>query len=68
MWANGIGCTCQSGYGGPNGSTFTKITAPNGKSVTVVGVGQKEKLVSSQLNYLDRRLGLQSPFDRVQDA
>lgn len=67
-WATGQGCVCQSGYGGPHGSAMTRITAPSGKHVVVAGVSQTDRLVSSQINNLDRRLGLDSPFERVREA
>lgn len=66
-WAHSAGCHCQSGYGPPHGLTFVKITAPSGRHVIFVGE-QTERLVSSQINQLDRRLGMDSPFDRVREA
>ena len=42
-----------------------RITAPSGKHVTLVDMQQAERLTSSTINYLDRRLGLKSPFDRA---
>jgi len=65
-WARAVGCECETGYGGRYGFVFWKITAPSGRSVTVVDMQQSERLVSSQLTYLDRRLGLTSPFDRTE--
>lgn len=64
-WAASQGCICECGYGGPHGSSCTKITAPSGKSVTVVGVQQTEALLSYSIRYYDRRLGLTSPFQRI---
>jgi hypothetical protein len=64
-WAKAVGCDCQTGYGGMHNSVFWKITAPSGLYVTVVDTQQDERLISSNLNYLDRRLGLQSPFNRI---
>jgi hypothetical protein len=64
-WAKAVGCDCQTGYGGPSGLVFWKIIAPSGRHVTIVDMQQNERLVSSTLNYLDRRLGLTSPFDRA---
>lgn len=68
VWAAEAGCRVESGYGGPHGLSCTKITAPSGKSLVVPGMDQKERLVSSMLNYLDRRLGMRSPYDRVLEA
>lgn len=64
-WAKSVGCECQTGYGGCDNRVFWRITAPSGRSVFVVDMQQDERLVSSYLNYLDRRLGLTSPFDRA---
>jgi hypothetical protein len=60
--------TAQSGYavdqsGAPH--SLTKLRLPNGKSVVVVGVGQMEYLVPSMVGYLDRRLGVKSPWFSV---
>ena len=65
MWAQSVGCTCENGYGGMHGSVFWKITAPSGKHLVIVGVQQNERLTSYSINYYDRRLGLQSPFERA---
>jgi len=43
----------------------TKITVPSGKSVVVVGVEQTERLTPSMVGYLDRRLGIVSPWFSV---
>ena len=64
-WAASEGCTCQTGYGGPGNLVFWEITAPSGKQVVVVDMQQGERLTSSYLNFLDRRLGMKSPFDRA---
>jgi len=42
--------------------TVTKIFKPGGPSVIVPGVGQNEYLTPSMVGYLDRRLGLKSPW------
>lgn len=49
----------QSGYGI---ESLTKLSLPNGRSVVVVGVGQAEFLAPSMVAYLDRRLGVKSPW------
>lgn len=65
VWANQSGCTVQSGYG-PDGGTFNQITTPDGKKVIIPDMEQSERLTSTYLNYLDRRLGMRSPFDRAE--
>lgn len=67
-WAASEGCTCESGYGPPRGLARVRITAPSGRSVIISDMQQGERLASSHINYLDRRLGLQSPFPRAPDA
>lgn len=44
---------------------LTKITLPNNKSVVVVGCKQTERLVPSTVGYLDRRLGVTSPWFKL---
>ena len=44
---------------------LTKLSLPDGKSVVVVGVGQGEYLAPSMVGYLDRRLGIKSPWFSV---
>jgi hypothetical protein len=44
---------------------LTKLSLPNGKSVVVVGTEQHEFLVPSMVGYLDRRLGVKSPWFSV---
>lgn len=60
--------TMQSGYMTDrkgNTHSITKLALPNGRSVVVVGVGQKEFLVPSMVGYLDRRLGVKSKWFSV---
>ena len=45
--------------------TAVKIYKDEGPSVVVVGVPQSEHLVPSMIGYLDRRLGLTSPWYSV---
>lgn len=66
-WAADAGCTCLNGYS-DNGITFWEIVSPAGKKLYIADMDQSEYLVSSQLNYFDRRLGLKSPFERVHGA
>jgi hypothetical protein len=60
--------TAQSGYAvGHTGAShvLTRLSLPTGKSVVVVGLNQNEYLVPSMVGYLDRRLGLKSPWFSV---
>lgn len=43
----------------------SKIKVPSGKSVVVVGISQTEHLLPSMVGYLDRRLGITSPWFSV---
>lgn len=59
------GCKAESGYAqDPDGKTHlvTKISTPQGNAVVVVGVKQSEFLVPTMVGYLDRRLGINSPW------
>jgi hypothetical protein len=71
MWAAEQGCQAQSGFRMDSRGqthTLTKITAPSGKSVVVPGVSQTEYLVPTMISYLDRRLGLSSPWFSLPDG
>ena len=60
--------SAQSGYstdGKGKSHALTKLSLPSGKSVVVVGVSQAEFLVPSMVGYLDRRLGVKSPWFSV---
>ncbi len=64
-WAISQGCRVQSGIAQtPDGKVekLTKIDAPNGKWVTAVGIDQRDFLVPTMIAWLDRRLGMKSPF------
>lgn len=65
-WARGEGCTAQSGIRsdeeGRVQSLTRIVTADKKKWVIVVGVGHQEHLAPTMVGYLDRRLGLTSPF------
>ena len=71
LWANKEhGFRAQSGIasdasGKPH--TVTKISKPGGPSVVVPGVSQDEYLTPSLVGYLDRRLGIMSPWFSVDD-
>lgn len=63
------GATAQSGSASDeNGKPHcvTKISLPSGKSVVVAGVEQTEYLVPSMVGYLDRRLGINSPWFSIE--
>jgi len=63
------GATSQSGSAADSSGgahAVTKIAIPaTGKSVVVVGVNQTEYLTPSMVGYLDRRLGIDSPWFSV---
>lgn len=62
------GATAQSGSAAhSDGQSYpvTKISVPGGKTVVVVGVTQTEFLTPSMIGYLDRRLGIASPWFSV---
>ena len=63
------GATSQSGSAADSSGqnhAVTKITIPSTKrSVVVVGVAQTERLTPSMIGYLDRRLGIDSPWFSV---
>lgn len=65
-WAvNEQGCKVKSGCSGlSNGAvySFTVIDSPSGQWVIVPDVGAHEFLLPTFIQYLDRRLGLTSPF------
>ena len=60
--------TAQSGYSTDQkgkSHALTKLSLPSGKSVVVVGMSQAEFLAPSMIGYLDRRLGVKSPWFTV---
>ena len=63
-WIWECGGSCQSGIAQVGGRmhTVTKITADNGNVVIVTDSKQTEHLVASMVGYLDRRLGVKSPW------
>lgn len=66
VWATSAGCTVEQGIvldpdsGKPYSNT--RITAPSGKWVHVVGTQHGEYLVPTMIAHFDGRLGLKSPF------
>jgi hypothetical protein len=58
----------QSGYSTDQkgkSHALTRLSLPSGKSVVVVGMSQAEFLAPSMVGYLDRRLGVKSPWFSV---
>lgn len=70
-WANSEhGFRAQSGIASDSsGKTHcvTKIFKDGGPSIVFVGVQQTERLLPSQVGYLDRRLGLVSPWFSIDE-
>jgi hypothetical protein len=67
-WIRECGGSAQSGISqvGERMQTLTKITADNGNVVIIAGIKQTEHLVASMVGYLDRRLGVKSPWISLQ--
>lgn len=64
-WAANEGCRCQSGY--IDNTSMIKIASQDSsKSVIILDMNQSEYLTPSYVSYLDRRLGLNSPFPKAQ--
>jgi len=63
------GATAKSGSASDDSGrshTVTRIEIPaSGRSVVVVGISQTEHLEPSMIGYLDRRLGINSPWFSV---
>jgi hypothetical protein len=70
-WIRNLGFEAKSGTG-PDESgkthTVTKIFKEGGSSVVVVGVDQTEHMVATMVGYLDRRLGVKSPFFSIDNG
>ncbi len=64
VWAQEQGCQSLSGYT-KGYDTSTTIRAPNGRRVIVADMQQDEKLTPTKVGYLDKRLGLDSPFSKL---
>lgn len=58
IWARAQGCQVNSCYGGPFGSGAVRIVAPDGSSLVLAGLDQKDRLTLTVLENLERRLGL----------
>ena len=56
------GCKVQSGVDTAQSISLTKIIAPSGKWAIVAGILPSEMLVPTTIGFLDRRLGLISPW------
>jgi hypothetical protein len=50
------------------GGSLTRISAPNGRHVIMADYAQDERLLPSQIAYMDRRLGLRSPWNPDLDS
>lgn len=64
-WAANEGCRMQSGFRVDSQGethTLTRIAAKSGKAVVVPGIKQTEHLEPTMVSFLDRRLGLDSPW------
>lgn len=65
VWLREQGGRVESGFATDSKGKMhvvTKLTADNGKVVIVTGVKQEERLVPTMIGYLNRRLGLTSPW------
>jgi hypothetical protein len=70
-WLHREGGHCRSGIAADEAIGMvpvTKLIAPSGKFVVYPGGDQSEVLSSYTIEYLDRRLGLISPFRGVPRA
>jgi hypothetical protein len=63
-WVRDSGGSAESGISNVGGRIYslTKVTAANGNIVVVVDQKQTEHLVPTMVGYLDRRLGVSSPW------
>jgi hypothetical protein len=70
-WARQQGSRARSGVKSDEDGmvhSLTQIICDNTRKwVTVVGIQQNEHLVATMIGYLDRRLGLKSPFAAIDD-
>jgi hypothetical protein len=67
VWArDDAGCEVNEGIYGKK--SLIRITSPDGLTVHQVGLGDDEPLCHSLVAYLDRRLGLDSPFPKTPDG
>ncbi len=57
------GCKIESGHQGT--TRLVRITAPSGRSVQQAGNMDDEPLCHEVMAYLDRRLGIESPFPKT---
>ena len=65
-WAREQGCTINTGFRvitGDLSREAIRIIAPSGQRVIFYVHNQKERLLPTQIDYLDRRLGLDSPWE-----
>lgn len=59
------GCDVNEGHFAKK--SLILITSPDGRSVRQVGLADNETLSHSVVAFLDRRLGLESPFPKTPD-
>ena len=59
------GCIVDEGH--HNLKSIVRITAPSGAVVHQVGIPDDEPLCHALVAYLDRRLGINSPFPKTPD-
>ena len=65
------GCTIQTGVRTIRDGQMVSLTIiqhPNGNHVMEPGTSQHDYLVPTQIAYLDRRLGIASPFFSIDDS
>ena len=60
------GCKVMEGH--TNLKSLVRIEAPDGRSVSQVGLRDNETLSHELVAHLDRRLGLNSPFPKTPDG
>jgi hypothetical protein len=67
-WTILVGCTTKHGvaYTDDGGATrLLLIEAPNGNWMAVVGMADSERLLPTTIARFDRRLGIASPFFKI---
>lgn len=64
-WARSAGCKVNTGLSiklGGRVRSVTRIESSDGTKHVIIANSQRERLVTSMLRYLDRRLGVQCPW------
>ena len=66
-WAiDTIGCTVNTGFSmieGQSSRTVIRIVSPTGQRVILMDLEQSDRLLPTDIDYIDRRLGVDSPWD-----